>query len=228
MFILFERVRSRGNNFEHLPQSISKLGALQLLYLTNCKRLTQLPEDIGSLSSLEKLRLSGNNFEHLPQSISELGALISLELSDCKRLTRTEDIGCLSSLKELHLCGNNFEHLPQSISKLGALQLLYLTNCKKTLDPYPLWKSCVSVEIILSICLKAYPNLVLLYRWNYQIARDLHSCQKTLDHIRTWCSYIVGIIDCKETYTYRCNFHKELDIIDLDWSNDLISEFVFP
>ncbi|KAG5574265.1 hypothetical protein H5410_054399 [Solanum commersonii] len=33
-----------GNNFEHLPQSISELGALRSLYLINCKRLTQLPE----------------------------------------------------------------------------------------------------------------------------------------------------------------------------------------
>ncbi|KAH0747257.1 hypothetical protein KY285_008914 [Solanum tuberosum] len=127
-----EKLHLSGNNFEHLPQSISKLGALQWLELSNCKRLTQLPEDIGSLSSLEQLHLSGNNFEHLPQSISKLGTLRWLELSDCKRLTQLpEDIGSLSSLKELRLCGNNFEHLPQSISKLGALQLLYLSNCKR-------------------------------------------------------------------------------------------------
>ncbi|KAG5574232.1 hypothetical protein H5410_054366 [Solanum commersonii] len=34
----------RGSNFEHLPRSISKLGALQTLDLSDCKRLTQLPE----------------------------------------------------------------------------------------------------------------------------------------------------------------------------------------
>ncbi|KAH0714094.1 hypothetical protein KY284_006999 [Solanum tuberosum] len=33
-----------GNNFEYLPRSISELGALRLLYLSDCKRLTQLPE----------------------------------------------------------------------------------------------------------------------------------------------------------------------------------------
>ncbi|KAL3323497.1 hypothetical protein AABB24_037903 [Solanum stoloniferum] len=75
-----------GNNFEHLPQSISKLGALVYLDLSDCKRLTQLPEDIGSLSSLKHLYLSGNNFEHLPRSISQLGALEYLHLKDCKKL----------------------------------------------------------------------------------------------------------------------------------------------
>ncbi|XP_049381498.1 TMV resistance protein N-like [Solanum stenotomum] len=34
----------RGNNFEYLPQSIAQLGALEYLYLSDCKSLTQLPE----------------------------------------------------------------------------------------------------------------------------------------------------------------------------------------
>ncbi|WMV53186.1 hypothetical protein MTR67_046571 [Solanum verrucosum] len=76
------------NNFEHLPRSISELGALKNLDLSHCKRLTQLPEDIACLSSLEKLFLKGNNFEYLPQSISKLGALEYLNLLDCKRLTQ--------------------------------------------------------------------------------------------------------------------------------------------
>ncbi|XP_049379096.1 TMV resistance protein N-like [Solanum stenotomum] len=50
--------------------------------------LTQLPEDIGCLSSLKGLYLAGTNFEHLPQSISELGALRVLSLSYCKTLTQ--------------------------------------------------------------------------------------------------------------------------------------------
>ncbi|KAH0745179.1 hypothetical protein KY285_006836 [Solanum tuberosum] len=36
-----------GNNFEHLPRSIAQLGALEYLDLSDCKRLKQLPEDIG-------------------------------------------------------------------------------------------------------------------------------------------------------------------------------------
>ncbi|WMV32305.1 hypothetical protein MTR67_025690 [Solanum verrucosum] len=33
-----------GNNFVHLPESIAQLGDLETLYLSNCKRLPQLPE----------------------------------------------------------------------------------------------------------------------------------------------------------------------------------------
>ncbi|KAL3355211.1 hypothetical protein AABB24_019344 [Solanum stoloniferum] len=34
----------KGNNFDHLPRSISQLGALEYLDLSDCKKLTQLPE----------------------------------------------------------------------------------------------------------------------------------------------------------------------------------------
>ncbi|XP_015169954.1 TMV resistance protein N-like isoform X1 [Solanum tuberosum] len=178
------KLKLNRNNFEHLPQSISKLGALEYLNLSDCKRLTQLPEDIGCLSSLKKLKLNRNNFDHLPQSISKLGALEYLNLSDCKRLTKMpEDIGCLSSLKKLKLNRNNFDHLPQSISKLGALEYLNLSDCKR-LTKLPEYIGCASSlkelylkEIILSICLKSYPNLVLFDPWTYQIARGLLSCQ---------------------------------------------------
>ncbi|KAH0777619.1 hypothetical protein KY290_009030 [Solanum tuberosum] len=70
-----EKLHLIGNNFEHLPHSISELGALEYLDLSHCKRLTQLPEDIGCLSSLKDLHLSGIFFEYLPRSIAQLGAL---------------------------------------------------------------------------------------------------------------------------------------------------------
>ncbi|WMV53180.1 hypothetical protein MTR67_046565 [Solanum verrucosum] len=39
-----EKLYLNGNNFEHLPQSIAQLGALRSLDLSECKRLTHLPE----------------------------------------------------------------------------------------------------------------------------------------------------------------------------------------
>ncbi|KAK4716610.1 hypothetical protein R3W88_014948 [Solanum pinnatisectum] len=39
-----KELKLMGNNLEYLPQSISQLGSLQSLDLSNCNRLTQLPE----------------------------------------------------------------------------------------------------------------------------------------------------------------------------------------
>ncbi|KAK6775016.1 hypothetical protein RDI58_026017 [Solanum bulbocastanum] len=144
------------------PSSIVDEGlcSLEYLDLSYCNIIDGgLPEDIGSLSSLEVLKLRGNNFEHLPRSIAQLGALQTLDLSKCRRLKAflgfrmaeglcsleeldlsycniidgglPEDIGSLSSLKELKLGGNNFEHLPRSIAQLGALQTLDLSHCMR-------------------------------------------------------------------------------------------------
>ncbi|XP_059307274.1 TMV resistance protein N-like isoform X2 [Lycium ferocissimum] len=39
-----KKLNLNGNNFEHLPRSISQLGALRILHVFDCTRLTQLPE----------------------------------------------------------------------------------------------------------------------------------------------------------------------------------------
>ncbi|KAG5574239.1 hypothetical protein H5410_054373 [Solanum commersonii] len=48
-----ERLNLNGNNFEYLPRSISQLGALQYLNLSDCKILTRLPEFPQQLHSID-------------------------------------------------------------------------------------------------------------------------------------------------------------------------------
>ncbi|WMV59847.1 hypothetical protein MTR67_053232 [Solanum verrucosum] len=162
------------------PSSIVSEGlrSLEYLDLSYCNIIDGgLPEDIGSLSSLEELKLGGNNFEHLPRSIAQLGALQTLDLSKCRRLKEflgvrmakglrsleyldlsycnlidgglPEDIGSLSSLEELKLGGNNFEHLPRSIAQLGALQSLDLSHCMRLtqLPEFPLQLNTLAADL---------------------------------------------------------------------------------
>ncbi|KAK6775004.1 hypothetical protein RDI58_026005 [Solanum bulbocastanum] len=71
------------------PQVDEGLRSLEYLDLSYCNIIDGgLPEDIGSLSSLNELKLGGNHFEHLPQSIAQLGALQTLDLFHCVRLTQ--------------------------------------------------------------------------------------------------------------------------------------------
>ncbi|TXG55877.1 hypothetical protein EZV62_017190 [Acer yangbiense] len=59
--------------------------SLEDLCLNNCN-LTEIPEDIGCLSSLKTLELCKNDFESLPTSIKQLSKLEKLLLNDCNML----------------------------------------------------------------------------------------------------------------------------------------------
>ncbi|XAR48852.1 hypothetical protein NMG60_11031817 [Bertholletia excelsa] len=51
-FKSLECLHLKGNDFEHLPLTMKRLSKLQTLSLSDCKRLEQIPELSGSLSSL--------------------------------------------------------------------------------------------------------------------------------------------------------------------------------
>ncbi|KAG5574219.1 hypothetical protein H5410_054353 [Solanum commersonii] len=225
----------RGNNFEHLPQSISKLSALEYLNLSDCKRLTQLPEDIGSLSSLDHLNLKGNNFEHLPRSISKLGALQLLDLRDCKRLTQLpEDIGCLSSLKMLDLSYCNIIDgvLLEDIGSLSSLKELNLSYCN-IIDgrlPEDIGSFSSLKELNLSYC-----NII-----DGGLPEDI-GCLSSLERLNLMGNnfeYLprsisqlgalqyLNLLDCKRL-TRLPEFPQRLHSIDADWSNDWICNSLF-
>ncbi|KAH0714084.1 hypothetical protein KY284_006989 [Solanum tuberosum] len=103
------------------PQVDEGLCSLKELDLSYCNLIDGgLPEDIGSLSSLEELKLFGNNFEHLPQSISELGALRLLNLSDCKRLTQLPEFP--QQLDTIHADWSNDSICNSLFQNISSLQ----------------------------------------------------------------------------------------------------------
>ncbi|KAH0728085.1 hypothetical protein KY284_003950 [Solanum tuberosum] len=148
--LTFAKQKSEARVYFVFPRVNEGLFSLKHLDLSDCNLIDGgLPEDVGSLSSLEMLNLS-----------AQLGALQYLDLSYCKRLKElpgfmgmqnletldlshcnlidgglVEDIGCLSSLKVLDLSGNNFEHLPQRIAqRLIRLQEAYTASRISTND----------------------------------------------------------------------------------------------
>jgi len=90
--------------------------------------LTNLPDSIRNLSSLQKLDLSVNQLTTLPVCIKNLKSLQILFLR-CNLLTAIPDcMKNLTSLKELDLCNNEITTLPDSIGNLRSLQTLDLSE----------------------------------------------------------------------------------------------------
>ncbi|KAH0713439.1 hypothetical protein KY289_009398 [Solanum tuberosum] len=86
----------KGNNFEHLPQSISKLGALEYLDLSHCKRLAQLPEFPQQLHTIYADWSNDSFCNSLFQNISSL----------------QHDISVSDSVSSLRVFGSFVEDIP--------------------------------------------------------------------------------------------------------------------
>ncbi|RDX73276.1 TMV resistance protein N, partial [Mucuna pruriens] len=81
----FSYSRGSRNSGGCLLPFLPRFFCLHDLDLSFCN-LSQIPDAIGSMQSLESLNLGGNNFVSLPSSITMLSKLIHLNLEHCKQL----------------------------------------------------------------------------------------------------------------------------------------------
>lgn len=119
------------NDLTNLPESMRGLISLQTLQLEVCPSLDILPDWLGELHSLRHLMLTGmDNLKQLPEAIQHLTSLEHLNIS-CRALTMLpEGIGQLFALRRLSIqdCPNIL-CLPQSIQRLTALEELEIDGC---------------------------------------------------------------------------------------------------
>ncbi|KAB2631337.1 TMV resistance protein N-like [Pyrus ussuriensis x Pyrus communis] len=74
-------------NLCSLPATIcTSLTLLQILNLSGCSNLDELPENLGSLECLQELYAGGTAISEVPESISQLSQLGELVLDDCCKL----------------------------------------------------------------------------------------------------------------------------------------------
>jgi hypothetical protein len=121
-----------------LPASLGQLTSLEVLDLSNCRRLARLPDAIGQLSALQTLRLrSCRSLRALPASIGRLSTLRTLDLHSCDALAALPDsLGELPGLQTLDVSScKRLTLLPASFDRLRSLSTLNMQWCDRLTVP---------------------------------------------------------------------------------------------
>jgi internalin A len=128
------RERERGTvlfliepSLTQVPPEIGQLSSLRGLYIRNNK-LTSLPPEIGQLQALTQLVLDNNQLTSLPPEIGQLSGLMQLSICKNQLTSLPPEIHQMSALTELYLDNNQLTSLSPEIGQLSELKNLYLSN----------------------------------------------------------------------------------------------------
>jgi len=113
------------NDLIKLPDGFSNMTALKKISITNCHKLSAIPQDIEKLENLEVLRLcSCSDLVEISESVSGLNKLRCFDISDCVSLSKLpNDIGDLKKLEKFYMKGcSNLSELPYSVINFGNVK----------------------------------------------------------------------------------------------------------
>ncbi|MGL5682049.1 MAG: leucine-rich repeat domain-containing protein [Marinifilaceae bacterium] len=118
-----------------LPDGISKMEHLKELNLS-MSGVTQLPDDLGNVTSLEIINLSNcGKLREIPVTLSNATNLKVVKLNGCPGVMELpETMGQINTLEELNLSGCGIATLPENITGWKNLLLLNIERCNNLLS----------------------------------------------------------------------------------------------
>ncbi|XP_024044135.1 disease resistance-like protein DSC1 isoform X2 [Citrus clementina] len=228
----------RESAIEEVPSSIKYLTDLNLLDLSDCKRLKRISTRFCKLRFLVNLFVNGClNLERFPEILEKMEHLTRIDLvwtalpspfENLPRLALLSVSGC-SILDKLpdnsgNLNGNNFESLPASIKQLSWLSYLYLKdyNMLQSLPELPLGLTCL--ELRDCKILQSLPGLPLglkcLELRDCKILQSLPELPLGLETLRLWrCNMLQSLpalpLGLETLHLEDCNMLRSLPELPL-------------
>jgi len=120
-----EKAMTRGKLLALIEQA-AREGRRELALLG--ERISELPDEIGDLHTLQRVILSGNELTSLPESIGQLTNLQTLDVMDNQLTLLPEWIGQLTNLQTLDVMDNQLTSLQESVGRLERLEELRLNG----------------------------------------------------------------------------------------------------
>ncbi|XP_059070521.1 disease resistance protein TAO1-like [Cryptomeria japonica] len=133
----------RSRDLTELPESLVRLRSLQKLDLSRCCNLKHLPAGFGELATLTQLDLgSCESLQELPRDLEKLTSLQSLNIAFCSSLLYLpESLGGLMSVSgwkiDFFSC-SSLSELPEEICKNKKVTRISLSFCR-SLKTLPRW-----------------------------------------------------------------------------------------
>ncbi len=125
------KLELRDQEITELPSEIGQLTSLTHLDLGG-NQLTAVSPEIGQLTNLRALNFASNQLTAVPPEIGQLTSLIYLNLSRNQLTAVPPEIGQLASLASLDLNSNQLTDMPPEIGQLTSLASLDLNSNQLT------------------------------------------------------------------------------------------------
>lgn len=106
-----------ANGLTELPTEVGRLTTLEILDLTS-NHLTALPEELGCCVRLTELEASHNRLASVPASLGNLVSLVEIDLSANELTTLPPELARLTALRHLKLCHCRLQRLPRELAAL--------------------------------------------------------------------------------------------------------------
>ncbi|CAH9109411.1 unnamed protein product [Cuscuta epithymum] len=175
-----------GNTIKEVPERISHLSSIMVLYLNaNVIEDQYLSwEGIQSLKSLIVLSMNENRLTILPSSLGALTRLRQLHISKNKLTSLPIEIGLLTKLEVLNAHNNRLSTIPTSISGCASLEYVDISSNLLTELPDTLGKLKNLEELLLGDNrLTSLPTTIFSH-CNKLYSLDLHRTGLTRDYVR--------------------------------------------
>ncbi|KAL7527413.1 hypothetical protein ACHAXR_001950, partial [Thalassiosira sp. AJA248-18] len=128
-FTSLHKLDLNNNSLTDLPEEMGVLSSLDILFLSGNK-FESIPPVIGKLKSLRVLSLRDNLLQELSSSHLPVSSLIWLIATNNNIATIDSNIGQLKLLRKLMLSHNEIESVPVELGECKDLELVRLANNK--------------------------------------------------------------------------------------------------